>query len=58
MDTEERGLFSTRAPRRPNMIGMSTVELLRIEGNILHIKGVDVHDGNSVDRHQALCEKI
>ncbi len=44
MDTEERGLFSTRAPRRPNMIGMSTVELLAIEGNILKIKGVDVLD--------------
>ncbi|WP_320008293.1 tRNA (N6-threonylcarbamoyladenosine(37)-N6)-methyltransferase TrmO [Maridesulfovibrio sp.] len=45
MDTVERGLFSTRAPRRPNMIGMSTVELLSIEGNILHIKGVDILDG-------------
>ena len=45
MDTEERGVFSTRAPRRPNMIGMSTVELICIEGNILHIKGVDVLDG-------------
>ncbi|CCO24598.1 tRNA (N6-threonylcarbamoyladenosine(37)-N6)-methyltransferase TrmO [Maridesulfovibrio hydrothermalis] len=44
MDTEKRGLFSTRAPRRPNMIGMSTVELLGIEGNILKIKGVDVLD--------------
>ncbi|WP_415712980.1 tRNA (N6-threonylcarbamoyladenosine(37)-N6)-methyltransferase TrmO [Maridesulfovibrio sp.] len=44
MDTEERGLFSTRAPRRPNMIGMSTVELLSIEGNVLHIRGVDVLD--------------
>ncbi|WP_320175613.1 tRNA (N6-threonylcarbamoyladenosine(37)-N6)-methyltransferase TrmO [Maridesulfovibrio sp.] len=46
MDNEERGVFSTRAPRRPNMIGMSTVELIRIEGNILHIKGVDVLDGS------------
>jgi len=45
MDTVERGLFSTRAPRRPNMIGMSTVELLSIEGNVLHIKGVDILDG-------------
>ncbi|WP_035076085.1 tRNA (N6-threonylcarbamoyladenosine(37)-N6)-methyltransferase TrmO [Maridesulfovibrio zosterae] len=44
MDTEERGLFSTRAPCRPNMIGMSTVELLGVEGNILRIKGVDVLD--------------
>lgn len=45
MDTQERGLFSTRAPRRPNMIGMSTVELIRVEGNLLHIKGVDILDG-------------
>ncbi|SDK48590.1 tRNA-Thr(GGU) m(6)t(6)A37 methyltransferase TsaA [Maridesulfovibrio ferrireducens] len=45
MDTVERGLFSTRAPRRPNMIGMSTVELREIKGNIIKIKGVDVLNG-------------
>ena len=38
-------LFSTRAPRRPNQIGMSIVRLERIEGNILHILDVDVLDG-------------
>lgn len=45
MDTVPRGLFSTRAPRRPNMIGMSIVCLEKIDGNILHIRGVDVLNG-------------
>jgi len=45
MDTVPRGLFSTRAPRRPNMIGLSVVRLEGIEGNILHIRGVDVLNG-------------
>jgi tRNA-Thr(GGU) m(6)t(6)A37 methyltransferase TsaA len=44
LDTEERGIFATRAPRRPNPIGMSMVELLRIEGNVLHVRGIDVLD--------------
>ena len=45
MDKEMRGLFSTRAPRRPNPIGLSVVRLLGVEGNILEIQGVDVVDG-------------
>jgi tRNA-Thr(GGU) m(6)t(6)A37 methyltransferase TsaA len=45
MEPAKRGLFSTRAPRRPNQIGMSIVRLERIEGNILHILDVDVLDG-------------
>jgi len=45
MDTVERGLFSTRAPKRPNPIGLSVVEIEKIEGRILHIKGADVLDG-------------
>lgn len=40
-----RGLFTTRSPRRPNPIGISTVRLDRIEGNILHIRDVDMVDG-------------
>ncbi len=40
-----RGLFTTRGPRRPNPIGISTVRLDRIEGNILHIRDVDMVDG-------------
>ncbi|MBO8130877.1 MAG: tRNA (N6-threonylcarbamoyladenosine(37)-N6)-methyltransferase TrmO [Candidatus Marinimicrobia bacterium] len=45
MDDEEHGVFSTRAPSRPNSIGLSIVRLLKIEGNILHIQGVDIVDG-------------
>lgn len=44
LDTQERGLFSTRAPRRPNPIGLSIVRLIKRKGNILHIQGVDVLD--------------
>ena len=45
MDTEPRGVFATRAPRRPNPIGLSTVRLIRVEGNILHVENVDILDG-------------
>lgn len=45
MDDEERGLFSTRAPRRPNPLGFSVVCLERVEGGILHIAEVDIIDG-------------
>jgi tRNA-Thr(GGU) m(6)t(6)A37 methyltransferase TsaA len=41
----ERGVFATRAPCRPNPIGLSIVKLVRREGNILHLDGVDVLDG-------------
>jgi tRNA-Thr(GGU) m(6)t(6)A37 methyltransferase TsaA len=41
----ERGLFATRTPGRPNPIGLSIVELLKRDGNILHISGIDVLDG-------------
>jgi tRNA-Thr(GGU) m(6)t(6)A37 methyltransferase TsaA len=45
LDTVARGLFATRAPRRPNPIGLSIVRLKRIEGNILDVQGVDMLDG-------------
>ena len=45
LDTVERGLFSTRAPGRPNPIGVSVVRLERMEGNRLHIRGIDMVDG-------------
>jgi tRNA-Thr(GGU) m(6)t(6)A37 methyltransferase TsaA len=44
-DTVPRGVFSTRAPCRPNPIGMSAVRLKRIEGNVLHVRDVDMLDG-------------
>jgi len=45
LDDQERGLFATRAPKRPNPIGLSVVKLIRIEGHILHIENIDVIDG-------------
>ena len=43
-----RGLFSTRAPHRPNSIGLSAVRLNKIDGRILHIEGHDILDGTPV----------
>ena len=45
MDNQKRGVFATRAPSRPNPIGISVVRLNRIENNILHIQDVDIIDG-------------
>jgi len=45
MDTEEHGVFATRSPRRPNAIGISTVKLIGINGNILHVEDADILDG-------------
>ena len=45
MDSEPRGLFATRAPKRPNPIGLSVVRLDRVEGHVLHIRNVDILDG-------------
>lgn len=41
----DRGIFSTRAPFRPNPVGLSVVELKKVERNILHVDGIDVLDG-------------
>lgn len=45
---EEKGVFATRSPSRPNKIGLSIVELLRIEGNKIYFKGVDMIDKTPV----------
>jgi tRNA (adenine37-N6)-methyltransferase len=45
MDNTPRGLFATRAPKRPNPIGLSVVKLEGIVGRQLKIDGVDVLDG-------------
>jgi tRNA (adenine37-N6)-methyltransferase len=42
LDTEKRGLFSTRAPRRPNSIGLSIVELTGRDKNRVFVRGIDV----------------
>lgn len=45
LDDAERGVFATRAPCRPNAIGLSIVRLVRRDGNVLHVDGLDVLDG-------------
>jgi tRNA-Thr(GGU) m(6)t(6)A37 methyltransferase TsaA len=45
MDTKVRGVFATRAPKRPNPIGLSVVRLEKIKGRVLHVEGVDALDG-------------
>lgn len=44
-DTVLRGLFATRAPTRPNPIGLSVVRLVAVRGAVLEVQGVDVLDG-------------
>ena len=45
LDSEPRGIFATRAPTRPNPIGLSVVRLLGIEGNMLRVENLDILDG-------------
>jgi tRNA-Thr(GGU) m(6)t(6)A37 methyltransferase TsaA len=45
LDDRERGVFATRAPSRPNAIGMSVVRLLQVVGNTLEVADVDILDG-------------
>jgi len=40
-----RGVFATRTPMHPNSLGLSVVELVKVEGNVVTIKGVDILDG-------------
>jgi tRNA (adenine37-N6)-methyltransferase len=44
-DTVPHGVFATRAPCRPNPIGLAVTRLERREGNILHVERVDALDG-------------
>ena len=43
-----RGLFATRSPDRPNPLGLSAVQLVRVEGLRLHVLGVDLLDGTPI----------
>ncbi len=44
LDTEVRGVFSTRSPRRPNPIGLTVVRLASVNGNRIKVSGVDLLD--------------
>ncbi len=57
MDDQMRGVFATRAPSRPNSIGISIVRLIKIEENILHVQDVDIIDGTPLlDIKPYVCE--
>jgi tRNA-Thr(GGU) m(6)t(6)A37 methyltransferase TsaA len=45
---KKRGVFATRSPHRPNPIGMTAVRLVRIDGRVLHVDGLDLVDGTPV----------
>ncbi len=45
MDIEEHGVFATRAPKRPNPLGISVVKINSIKQNIISVKNIDVIDG-------------
>jgi tRNA-Thr(GGU) m(6)t(6)A37 methyltransferase TsaA len=47
-DDRPHGVFATRSPRRPNPIGLTVVELLRLDGRHLHVRGVDMLDETPV----------
>ncbi len=47
-DNRPHGVFATRSPRRPNPIGLTTVELLHREGVDLQVRGVDMLDGTPI----------
>lgn len=45
MDDELRGVFATRAPKRPNSIGLSVVQLTKVDEGTLYIEDLDIVDG-------------
>jgi tRNA (adenine37-N6)-methyltransferase len=47
-DDRPHGVFATRSPRRPNPIGLTVVELLRRENQLLHVRGLDMLDGSPI----------
>ncbi len=46
--TEKKGVFSICSPVRPNPIGISVLEVLKIKDNILHVKGIDMLNGTPI----------
>ena len=48
MDMPLLGVFATRTNLRPNPIGLTLVELLKVEGNTLTVRGLDAFDGTQI----------
>ncbi|KYC52702.1 MAG: S-adenosyl-L-methionine-binding protein [Candidatus Methanofastidiosum methylothiophilum] len=48
LDDVERGIFSTRAPKRPNSIGLSILAVERVENNMIYVSDIDIIDKTPV----------
>ncbi|PLV57536.1 tRNA (N6-threonylcarbamoyladenosine(37)-N6)-methyltransferase TrmO [Thermotoga sp. SG1] len=57
-DRKEHGVFATRSPHRPNPIGFSVVELLKVDGRRLFVRGFDALDGTPVVDIKPYSSKI
>jgi tRNA-Thr(GGU) m(6)t(6)A37 methyltransferase TsaA len=45
---EPCGVFALHSPHRPNPIGVTTVDLVKLDGNVLHVRGLDALNGTPV----------
>lgn len=45
---EERGVFKTLSPIRPNAVGMSIVEVIGVDGATIRVRGLDMRDGTPI----------
>lgn len=57
-DGEMSGVFASRSPYRPNRIGLTIVELLKVEENVLYVKGLDAINGTPVLDIKPYIKKI
>jgi tRNA (adenine37-N6)-methyltransferase len=57
-DGEMSGVFASRSPYRPNRIGFTIVELLKVEENVLYVKGLDAINGTPVLDIKPYIKKI
>ncbi|MBD3168033.1 MAG: tRNA (N6-threonylcarbamoyladenosine(37)-N6)-methyltransferase TrmO [candidate division Zixibacteria bacterium] len=58
LDDTERGVFSTRAPRRPNPIGMTVIELVKIEKGVIYFNRADMLEGTPLVDIKPFVPKI
>ena len=45
---EKRGVFSICSPNRPNPVGMSVLDVLQVEDNVIYVQGIDMFDGTPI----------
>ena len=48
IDAPLLGIFATRTPHRPNPVGLTLVELMKVERNVLTVRGLDAFDGTPI----------